>query len=473
MRVMIKAGFYEADITPSVGMERPGNYFKDFIQDIAEELKVYATFLTDGTTRIALVSVDTCSIGPQIYPAVKAVLPDMLIVLSPTHLHNGGPSGNIEIADFYSPLAKRLLTEETIQGNPDYVKLIIRQIISAIRMAEKRTEEVELSFGKGSVEGVTFNRGFKMKNGHRATHPGKGNPQIVEPFEPIDTEVGAVGFWRKSDESFLGCLINFSCHGTCASIGGVNTDWPGQAIRTIRAVMGEKCGVTYLYGCAGDITQIDNQSLSPIEVGPRYSQKVGVSVGAEVLKILMRAPKGEISTFRSFEEKMQIFYRKPSPRRIAEAMEIIKLNQKGTAFNFAKEIIIVGEKTAHSDGTEITLQTIQLGPLAIVTMPGEVFCGVALAIKAASKFPFTWVSSLANGSIGYVPTAAALDPERGGSYETRLTSGTCTRPDTADRLVAKSTEILSRLTPGAVPTGPLIKPVDKIWDYGSNLPELE
>ncbi|MBR2911616.1 MAG: hypothetical protein IKC05_08385, partial [Lentisphaeria bacterium] len=97
---MIKAGFYEADITPSVGMERPGNYFKDFIQDIAEELKVYATFLTDGTTRIALVSVDTCSIGPQIYPAVKAALPDMLIVLSPTHLHNGGPSGNIEIADF-------------------------------------------------------------------------------------------------------------------------------------------------------------------------------------------------------------------------------------------------------------------------------------------------------------------------------------------------------------------------------------
>ena len=191
---MIKAGFYEADITPSVGMERPGNYFKDFIQDIAEELKVYATFLTDGTTRIALVSVDTCSIGPQIYPAVKAALPDMLIVLSPTHLHNGGPSGNIEIADFYSPLAKRLLTEETIQGNPDYVKLIIRQIISAIMMAEKRAEEVELSFGKGSVEGVTFNRGFKMKNGHRATHPGKGNPQIVEPFEPIDTEVGAVGF---------------------------------------------------------------------------------------------------------------------------------------------------------------------------------------------------------------------------------------------------------------------------------------
>ena len=163
--------------------------------------------------------------------------------------------------------------------------------------------------------------------------------EIVEPFEPIDTEVGAVGFWRKSDESFLGCLINFSCHGTCASVGGVNTDWPGQAIRTIRAVMGEKCGVTYLYGCAGDITQIDNQSLSPIEVGPLYSQKVGVSVGAEVLKILMRAPKGEISTFKSFEEKMQVFYRKPSPRRIAEAMEIIKLNQKGTAFNFAKEII--------------------------------------------------------------------------------------------------------------------------------------
>ena len=112
-------------------------------------------------------------------------------------------------------------------------------------------------------------------------------------------------------------------------------------------------------------------------------------------------------------------------------------------------------------------------PLAIVTMPGEVFCGIGLAIKASSRFPFTWVSSLANGSCGYVPTAAALDPEKGGGYETRLTSGTCTTPDTADRLVEKSLEMISRLEPESVPVGPQIAPVDKVWDYGNNLPELE
>ena len=470
---MIKAGFYEADITPAVGMERPGNYFKDYIQEISEELKVHAAFLTDGTTRLALVSVDTCTIGPQVYSAVKEALPDMLVVLSPTHLHNGGPGGNTQIPDFYSPLSRRLFEKESVQGNPDYVSQIIRQVISAVKMAEKKAEEVELSFGRGSVEGVTFNRGFKMKNGHRVTHPGKCNPDIVEPFEPIDTEVGAVGFWRKSDDSFLGCLVNFSCHGTCASVGGVNTDWPGQMVRTIRAVMGEKCGVTYLYGCAGDITQIDNLSLSPIEVGPVYSQKVGVSVGAEVLKILMLAKHGEIDTFKTFEETMEVFYRKPSQKRVDEAMEIIKQEKRDTAFHFAKGIVLVSEKTAHSASTQITLQAIQLGPLGIITMPGEVFCGIALAVKAASKFPFTWVSSLANDSIGYVPTADALDPEKGGGYETRLTVGTCTKPDTADRLIEKSVEMLSRLEPGAVPTGPLIKPVDKIWDYGSNLPELE
>ena len=470
---MIKAGFYEADITPAIGMERPGNYFKVFIEEIREELKVHAAFLTDGENQLALVSIDTCSVTDELYQQVKSELPGMAVVLSATHTHNGGPVRTCTVPEYYSDFARKLLTEESIWGNPDYVKQVVRQVITAVKMAERSAEEVELSFGRGSVEGVTFNRGFKMKNGHRATHPGKGNPQIVEPFEPIDTEVGAVGFWRKSDESFLGCLVNFNCHGTCAAGGGVNPDWPGQMVRTIRAVMGEKVGVTYLYGCAGDITQIDNQSLSPIETGPLCSEKVGVSVGAEVLKILMRAKHGEISGIKTFEEKMKVFYRKPSPETLKEAMEIVKLNKKDTAYRFAKEKVILGEKTAHADGLEITLRAIQLGPLAIVTMPGEVFCGIGLAIKASSRFPFTWVSSLANGSCGYVPTAAALDPEKGGGYETRLTSGTCTTPDTADRLVEKSLEMISRLEPESVPVGPQIAPVDKVWDYGNNLPELE
>ena len=471
---MIKAGFYEADITPAIGMERPGSYNKVFIQEIREKIQVRATYITDGRTEVALVGVDTCMISSEITGPVRAEFPEMTVLLSPSHLHNGGPATRSKMPDFHSELARKLRQDESIFGNPDYIRHIIAQTITAIKMAKIRAEEVELSFGRGNVEGVTFNRGFKMKNGHRATHPGKCNPEIVAPFAPIDTEVGAVGFWKKSDGGFLGCLVNFNCHGTCASAGGVNADWPGQMIRTIKAVMGENSGVTYLYACPGDITQINNLSLAPSEGGPESAEKVGVSVGAEALKILMKAEKGEIETLKTNTEFIKLQRRKPSQKTLDEALRIVqKWERNTTEFKFAKEHLILGEIVAHEPEMSAEIQTIQLGPLVIVTMPGEVFCGIGLAIKARSKFPFTWVSSLANASIGYIPTADALDPKTGGGYETRLTAGTCAAPDTDRKLIEKSVEMIEKLNPDPVPAGPQIKPVTTVWEYGNNLPELE
>ncbi len=190
----IMAGFYESDITPAVGMERPGNYFKVFIREIREPLKARAAFITDGKVKLAMVGLDIIGIPADISEPVKAAFPDMTVVLSPSHAHNAGPARAVKTPEYFSPLAKQLYEKETVRGHPDYIRQVVNQVVSAIKMAEIRAEEVKLSFGRGNVEGVSFNRGFKMKNGHRATHPGKGNPDIVEPFEPIDTEVGAVGF---------------------------------------------------------------------------------------------------------------------------------------------------------------------------------------------------------------------------------------------------------------------------------------
>ena len=471
---MIKAGFYEADITPAIGMERPADYVKVFIQNIREQLKVRAAYITDGKAEIAMVGIDTCMISQEIVAPVRAEFPEMTVLLSPSHLHSGGPATNSKVPDYYSDLAKKLLKEESVHGNPDYIRHAVLQIVSSIKMAKNKAEEVELSFGRGNVDGVTFNRGFKMKSGHRATHPGKGNPDIVEPFEPIDTEVGAVGFWRKSDESFLGCLVTFNCHGTCDTSTGVNADWPGQMIRTIKAVMGENSGVTYLYGCAGDITQVDNLSLSPVEGGPEASKKVGISVGAEALKILMKAKRGKIGTLKTSAETIKLQRRKPSQKSLDEAVRIVqKMERKTTEFRFAKARLFLGEIVAHQPEMDVEIQTIQIGPLVIVAIPGELFCGIGMAIKAKSKFPFTWVSSLANASIGYVPTSAALDPKTGGGYETRLTSDTCAAPGTDKKLIEKSVEMIGKLKPDPVPAGPQIEPVTKVWEYGNNLPELE
>jgi neutral ceramidase len=64
---------------------------------------------------------------------------------------------------------------------------------------------------------------------------------------------------------------------------------------------------------------------------------------------------------------------------------------------------------------EVEVQVIALGQdLAWVSLPGEIFVELGLAIKASSPFKHTIIAELANGSIGYIPTKRAFAE---GNYE--------------------------------------------------------
>lgn len=64
---------------------------------------------------------------------------------------------------------------------------------------------------------------------------------------------------------------------------------------------------------------------------------------------------------------------------------------------------------------EAEVQVITLGTdVAWVALPGEIFVQLGLALKAASPYRHTIVTTLANGSLGYVPTRQAYAQ---GEYE--------------------------------------------------------
>jgi hypothetical protein len=63
----------------------------------------------------------------------------------------------------------------------------------------------------------------------------------------------------------------------------------------------------------------------------------------------------------------------------------------------------------------VEVQVISLGDdLAWVSLPGEIFVQLGLAVKAGSPFKQTMIAELANGAIGYVPTRVAYSQ---GNYE--------------------------------------------------------
>lgn len=109
---------------------------------------------------------------------------------------------------------------------------------------------------------------------------------------------------------------------------------------------------------------------------------------------------------------------------------------------YAMERAKVAELRRASPTVETPIQAIRIGPLGIAANGSEFFCEYGLRIKRASPFRFTWVVSLANDYIGYVPTAQAYTC---GGYEPRTARTSMLSIDAGQRIVERSLSALNRV----------------------------
>jgi hypothetical protein len=480
-----QAGFAERDITPDIGMEAPGGYGKAYHQSLHDPCKVRAAVFGDGPSRVAIVGVDTIGIRRATVMAIRKEIEEKCgikpeaVMIAASHSHAAGPLGFFLPGEFddASPLVKSLVYDKTVTANPAYLARATREIVAAVVAADASKVTAIAAAGFGREEQAAFNRRFRMRDGSSMTHPGQGNPDIVEPAGPIDPQVGVLGAWSK-DGQFLGCVVNFACHGTTGP-GGISADWIYYLEKTIRGLMGDKAIVVFVPGMAGDVTQVNNRSPYQIkqfgEVSARY---VGGRVGAEAVKTLVSFEQaaGPLSPVAAQNEVLKIKRRAPKPERVAHALEIVKQDPAkvdATEWTFAKELVVLDARIKKEPVADVEVQAVQVGPAVFLSCPAEYFCQFGLDIKAGSKFPFTFPVSLANDCVGYVPTEEALSPH-GGGYETRLTSYTNLEPAAGRQIADAMIGLSAHLQPGAVPQPPpLPKFEGQPWSYGRVPPELD
>lgn len=484
-QAQFKAGFAERDISPTVGMEQPGGYGKAYHQTFHDACKARAAVFDDGKTKVALVGIDSLFIRKPTVDAIRAAIQKECgiephaILISASHTHSGGPIGFPYPGEFSDSgdLAKNLAENHTTIANPEYLKKAEAGIIDAVREAHARRVEAKAGVGFGIEEKASFNRRFKMKNGLTFTHPGQGNPEIVEPAGPIDPQVGVLGVWDKPG-AFLGCVVNFACHATTGP-GGISADYIHYVEKTIRGLMGDKAIVVFLPGAGGDVTQVDNRNPHAIrQFGEVSSRFVGGRVGAEAVKTLlsMEQAAGSLVPLSARSQTLAIPRRAPRPERLEKARALVRQDPKTadpTEWTFAKELILLEARLRKEPIAPVEVQAVQVGPAVFLACPAEYFCQFGLDLKAGSKFPFTFPVSMANDCIGYVPTEEALGPG-GGGYETRLTSYSNLEPKAGRTMADALLKLSAGMTPGAAPQfPPLPKFQGKPWSYGNVPPERD
>ncbi len=346
----LKAGFAERDITPEIGMETPGGYGKTYCRVIHDPCKVRAAVLDDGKTRVALVSVDGCVIFRHVVQDAREAIqrqcgiPQHAVLIGATHSHSSGPLGDVQPGqyDHASPLVKRLAYERSACADPRYLKRVHQQIVDAVCEADKLRTPSQAGVGKGLARGLAFSRRMRMKNGQVWTHPGKGNPDILDYAGPGDPEVAVLGAWDASGK-LRGCVVNFACHATTC-LPGISANYIYYLEKVIRGYYGPDVIVLFFPGDAGARRKWTISAPTPIPtviVGHRSS---AAACAAEALKALLNMPTGPLVPLDARNEVLSINRRVPSPQRVQRAYEIVQQDPKQvnpTELTFATQIVLL------------------------------------------------------------------------------------------------------------------------------------
>jgi neutral ceramidase len=364
-------------------------------------------------------------------------IPSSHVMLSATHSHTGpvlvdGRPRN-EALGGVSDLAKNYMTE--LPG----------KIAAVVKAAYTARKPAKISHAIGKEENLNFVRRFHMTDGTVGWNPGKKNPKIIRPTGPTDDALPVV-YFETLDGQPIATYTNYSMH--LDTVGGLyyHPDYPGYLRKNLASVKGDDMVTLFTTGTCGDTNHINVNTTTP-QKGPGEAARIGTRLAAEVLrtydklapitdgplKVSQKIIDLELAAF----DPNAVVGAKATIQKVADqAKPLPPFLEQVKAFQIADISDRLGKPLA------VEVQVITLGSdLAFVSLPGEVFTELGLAIKAGSPFANTIIAELSNGSIGYIPTRAAYAQ---GNYE--VISARC-KIGSGERLVDSGLEQLREMYP--------------------------
>jgi hypothetical protein len=167
----------------------------------------------------------------------------------------------------------------------------------------------------------------------------------------------------------------------------------------------------------------------------------GLALGSEVIQTIGRLSWQKAATIEAVQTFVPIPIREP--RDMPLETPSLGLGSGSVAERiYAREREEVEKERQAKPIVSCEVQAIEIGDLGLVTNGAEFFCQLGLDIKAASPFARTWVVSLANQWIGYVPTPSAY---YAGGYEPRTARSAKMAPWAGQALVQASLAALKAI----------------------------
>ncbi|MFT5471501.1 MAG: neutral ceramidase [Verrucomicrobiales bacterium] len=435
-----RAGAAAEDVTPTEWpLAMRGSFRPQLTESAHDPLHSRAVVFDDGKTRIAIAVVDSCMVGRDVLDRAKEIaaektgIPTERILISATHTHSA-PFANAS------------------NGTPEelaYQKLLTAGIAESIVKAAAALQPAEFGSSGQDLPDEVFNRRWFLKAGtmpmnpfgsHKdlvKMNPGSG-PHLINPAGPTDPEVATFSV-RDLKHRPLALIANYSLHyvGTIPD-NQVSADYFGEFSRLIgvrlrRPVDSGFVGILS-NGTSGDVNNINFGERRPPREPFEQVRQVATKVADSAFRAYASIDHRSDVTLGMVERKITLKLRSPTTKDIERSKRYLAAEDEKSVpplgKHYARSIL---KHVKLGKATEIKIQAVRIGDLAICTFPFEVFAEIGLDIKAKSPFADTFVIELANGAMGYLPTE---EQHALGGYETWLTTSKAQKD--ADKIITKN-----------------------------------
>ncbi len=443
----LMAGAAVVDITP---IQFPvivnGGMTSNTANAVKTRLNARAIVLSDADERVAIVVADSCMMPRDLLDEVKQLASTRTklradrILISATHTHS----------------AAACMGALGTEADQNYIPLLRQKLVEAIVAAEANLEAAEVGWGSGSAPEYTALRRWVRRPDRVGIDP-FGNPTVranmhaarnpddaIGPTGPEDPELSIISFRSLKDKRPLAALANFSMH--YFSDSPISADYFGLFSDGLQAVMKDrnphaKDFVAMMsHGCSGDIWRRDYFLPAPAQdvTIEAYSQGL-LAIATKAYDVIEYQTNASLAMA---EARLPMRYRVPDAQRLEWGTRIVAEMGDRLPKNeievYAREQVILHERQS----TEIVLQAIRIGDIAIATTPCETYALTGMKVKLQSPSTRTMVIELANGGDGYIPP-----PEQHhlGGYNTWAARSAGLEVTAEPRIVATDLQLLEQV----------------------------
>jgi neutral ceramidase len=290
-----------------------------------------------------------------------------------------------------------------------YAANLIYQIAGAAVAAHHQLQPVRIGYGRGKAY-IGLNRREQRPDGQVVLGTNLAGP--------TDPEVLILRL-DSAEGQPLAVVANYACHAVALSAEsyGISADWPGAMRWAVESATGATC--LFIQGACADI----NPRGGP---GTDYGrvQTLGESVAGGVLQAWADTETtSEAIALAGMRKVLSLPLRGPldaDGKPVPSGQEVVAAAMKTPWEAVAKlraERFPWHAPVREVKGvwrTPVEMQVFRMGEAAVVALAAEPFVEVGLAVKARTPLPYTMFAGYSNGSVGYLPTAAAYEI---GGYE--------------------------------------------------------